>query len=98
MVGICVVGSLEISSKMATILAKGEGLAAIYELKDTLTKELPEAVFGFYHDQGIRQQQVIGQEIVFRINFINVEQGMASRSHLVDRACVYYLATHSEES
>jgi len=77
MVGLCVLGSLEISPEMTTVLTKGEGMAAMSELKDTLTKELPGVISNFYHEQGVSRQALIGQEVVIRIEFLSIEQGVA---------------------
>lgn len=74
---VSVIGSLEITPEMEAVLAKGEGLAAMSELKDILTKEAPGVICNFYRDQGISPSQMIGQEVVIRIEFMSVEQGLA---------------------
>lgn len=74
---ISVLGSLEITPEMQTILAKGDGLAAMSELKDILTKEAPGVICNFYRDQGVSPSQMVGQEVVIRIEFLSVEQGLA---------------------
>lgn len=77
MTAIMVIGSTELSDGIETIASQYDEYGGLVPIKECLTQEVPEMVMRCYSGQGVDISKVIGQEIVFRIKFVSVEQGLA---------------------
>ncbi len=76
MTAIMVIGSVELSDGIEAIASQYEEYGELAPIKECLTQEVPQMVLRCYSGQGVDISKVIGQEIVFRIKFVSVEQGL----------------------